>query len=197
MWPDRHCYQPTLPCPAPCHLLPLCSPSLTGPLLVLRCLHMPRYQVPATAFPSRGLAHCQAAHLTGGWGGFKSSLIRETIGGCEEGKGKVVDGFKVCQNSGCTPEEPHGSGKRGRERQAGTGTLCCHPVTHPLLPSMSGCVGTVEEQRAGYILSFVSLCSMSGKLIALDLSFHFCTIRVEIPPRCQKVIHLEEGLATW
>lgn len=88
----------------------------------------------------------------------------------------MVDCFKVCQNRSCTPEEPHGSGKRGRERQADTGAAA---LSHT--PSVSGCVGTVEEHRAGYTLSFVSVCSMSGKLIALDLSFLFCAIRVEIP----------------
>lgn len=53
------------------------------------------------------------------------------------------------------------------------------PVTHRLLPSMSA--GTVEEQRAGYKFGFVSLCLMSGKLIARGLSFLFCTINVVIP----------------
>lgn len=68
----------------------------------------------------------------------------------------------------------------GKDRQAlGPSLLPCLSLT--LSSRLRGCVGTVGEQRAGYMFSFVSLCSVSGKIIALDLSFLFCTIRVEIP----------------
>lgn len=52
-----------LSCPVspPSSLLPI--PSWL--LLVPRCLHVTKYQVPAATFPSRVLAYCRAAHCRG------------------------------------------------------------------------------------------------------------------------------------
>lgn len=172
---------PPLSCPgAPPSSLP---PFPSWPLQVLRCLHVSRHQVPNAACSCRVLAHCQAAHCRGEF--FKPPLIRETIGGREKGKRKVVDSVKVCQNSGCTWKTSRKWKEREREggkaRQAwGPSRLPCHSAL-PLLPSRSGCVGTAEEQKAGDRLGFVSFCLMSGKLIAPGLGFLFCTISVVIP----------------
>lgn len=167
---------PPLSCPrAPPSSLP---PFPSWPLQVLRCLHVSRH------LPSAGCWHTAKQHIAGGEF-FKPPLIRETIGGREKGKRKVVDSVKVCQNSGCTWKMSRKRKKREREggkaRQAwGPFRLPCHSPL-PLLPSRSGCVGTAEEQKAGDRLGFVSFCLMSGKLIAPGLGFLFCTISVVIP----------------
>lgn len=138
------------PVPPPSSLLPFLSWPPTS-AQVSPCARVPGA---CGCLPQQGVGTLPSSASHRGDFSFKLSLIRETIGGCEEGKGKVVDCFKVCQNSGCTPEEPHGSGTRGRERQAGTGTLSAALSLTLSLPSTSGRVGTVEEQRAGYIVIF-------------------------------------------
>lgn len=125
---------PPLSCPgAPPSSLP---PFPSWPLQVLRCLHVPRHQVPTAAFSCRVLAHCQAAHCRGGEF-FKPSLIRETTGGREKGKRKVVDSVKVCQNSGCTRK----TSRKWKEREGKPGRPGDPPACLVTQPSPSSHLG--------------------------------------------------------
>lgn len=81
---------------------------------------------------------------------FKPSLIRETIGGWEKGKRKVVDSIKVCQNSG-------GTLKTSQKRKEREGKLGRHgdppdrPTTHPSRSLILGVGVRALEKSEGLV----------------------------------------------
>lgn len=92
-----------------------------------RCLLLPS---PA------GCWHTAKQHIAGGEF-FKPSLIRETTGGREKGKRKVVDSVKVCQNSGCTRK----TSRKREEREGKPGRHGDPPACLVTQPSPSSHLG--------------------------------------------------------
>lgn len=163
----RHHCQPTLPVlPCATFLLPALFPWLApASAQVSPCA---KESGACCCLPQQGAGILPSSLSQGEF--FKPSLIRKTIGGWKEGRERSWTASRSVKTAAehlknFMEVEREG----GKDRQV-VDPLCCS-VTHSLLPSKSGCVGTVEEQRADYKFGLVSLCSMSGKLIALGLSF--------------------------
>lgn len=85
----------------------------------------------------QGVGTLPSSTLQGGGEFFKPSLIRETTGGREKGKRKVVDSVKVCQNSGCTRK----TSRKRKEREGKPGRHGDPPACLVTQPSPSSHLG--------------------------------------------------------
>lgn len=176
----------SLPCSAPLPQLASISTQVSPPVL--------GYQAP----PLRQRRGTPASSTQQG-GLFQDSLIRETIGGWEGGKTEVVDTSCPVKTA---PGSPRGRGTgEGSGGQRAPCTLCPSPssawllhlyMNPPLPVQLVTCWGTRQGARLvqwkgneGPELKILALCLVScgtpGKLIALGLSFLFCTISRIIP----------------